>query len=104
MRPPIIVQQREKDTPATHRMEYIYRIFIDNIIQDFEDITIAVKTQQKMLVPGIVQHIIVKSIHKGISDVSLAHTVFKSGRIELDDNVHVSSILFSVCMMNPLLP
>jgi hypothetical protein len=45
------------DTPALHGMEYVYSLFVNNIIHDFKQVSIAIKTNKQMLVFGIIPYI-----------------------------------------------
>jgi hypothetical protein len=76
-------------------MKYVYRLLINYIIHDFEQITIAIESQEQMLVMGIVPHIIIKNVDDGIPNIRLGYSMLECGLIEFNNNIHQDYIIAS---------
>ena len=78
------------DIPARHRMEYIYGFFVNKIIKDFKGIAFPVKTDKQISVPvfSFIKPAVIDSGIKSPSNVILGYIVLKSGRTELNGDVH----------------
>jgi len=73
-------------------VEYVYGIFVDNVVNDFQGISTPVKTNQQVFVSIIFiiffQFAILTSSVKREADIRFAYTMFESRRIELNYQVH----------------
>ena len=75
------------DIPARHCREYIYMIVRYKIIQDFNGICIAVKTDEQVFVSciiirGFVQKTVVYSCIKSFANIGLAHAMLKASGLK----------------------
>jgi hypothetical protein len=78
------------DTPARHRMEYIYGFIVNKIIKDFKGITFPVKTDKQVSVPvsSFIKPTVISGGVKSPSNVILGYIVLKGGGTEFNDHIH----------------
>jgi hypothetical protein len=77
------------DIPALHGVEYVYGLFVNNVVHDFKEIAVAVETQKQMFVRIIVPYIVIEDINDGVLNIGFGNTMFKGGRIEFNGNFHI---------------
>jgi hypothetical protein len=68
---------------ALHRMKYIYPLFTHNIIQNFEDIGVLVKTDKQVFFFLTRYGKINDIVGKGIADILLRNAMLKATLINL---------------------
>jgi hypothetical protein len=85
-------------------MEYIYSVIISYIIKYFKGIAFPVEADKQVFVFvlsfAFVKPAIVSSSIKSPTYIRLFYAMFKSGRVEFNGDVHVTSILFTAIAVN----
>jgi hypothetical protein len=85
------------DIPTLHRMEYIYSFIVNEVVKDFKRVAVPVKTDKQIFVFGLpvapIKPAVIFGGVKRPANIRLAYIMFKGGGAELNDKVHVPSIL-----------
>jgi hypothetical protein len=94
------------DIPALHRMEYIYSLIINNIVKDFKRAAIPVKSDKQIFVfvlpLALIKPTIIFDSIESPPNVRLAYMMLESRGIELNNKLHVSSILPAAFAVQPM--
>jgi uncharacterized FlgJ-related protein len=62
---------------ALHRVKYIDRLFVNKIIQYFEQVAIAIKAKKQVFIIKTIHNIIIDNILDSPFDIRFRYTVFK---------------------------
>jgi len=76
------------DTPTLHSVEYVYSLFVYDIIHDFKWITVTIEPQKQMFICGIIPNIIINNIDDSVPNSGFIDTMLEGRRVELNSNVH----------------
>jgi hypothetical protein len=77
-----------KLAPAFHRMKHIYAVLINDIIQYFQQVTIAVKSKQQMLIRYFLKYVIIQKINNRMANIIPAEPMPERGIVELNEDFH----------------
>jgi len=83
------VEKRQERIPALHGMEYPQIPLINNIIQYFQQIGIAVKPYQQMLFMVVIKYIVISPIQYGVPYIFFGYAMFERRWDAFDRSFHI---------------
>jgi hypothetical protein len=82
----------KKAIPALHGMEYVYRMFVNFIIQDFKQVSRRIKTDNNVSVFIVIQGAFIFGAAKSTAYIFLGNAMPENSLVKLNIGEHTCSV------------
>jgi hypothetical protein len=79
----------KKGIPAPHGMKYVYRMFVNFIIEDFKQVSHRIKANNDVSVCIVIQGAFIFGAAKGTAYILLGNAVPESSLVKLNIGEHI---------------